>query len=476
MYDAIVIGAGVTGCSIARALSRYRGSFAVLEKCDDVCNGTSKANSAICHAGFDAHPGTNKAKMNVLGNAMMPQLAEELDFPYIQNGSLVVCKAGQSMEGLQKLYERGIANGVENLEIVSGRRLHEMEPNLSDDVVAALYAPTAGILCPFHMTVAMAENACENGVTFYMNHEVHHITRRTECFEIHTGSGVFLSRTVVNAAGLYADAIHNMLSSNKLKLIPRKGEYLLLDRTAGDHVASTIFYLPTAMGKGVLVSPTVHGNLIVGPTALDIDDKEDVGTTQDGIASIRRLCEVGVKNVPLQNVITSFAGLRAHGEEDDFILGEAADCPGLFDAAGIESPGMASSPAIGEFLAMMVADKRKLSENPEFQGRRKKAVRISELSSEAYNQLIHHDPAYGRIVCRCEQITEGEIRDSIRRPLGARNLDAVKRRTRAGSGRCQAGFCSPRVIEILAEELKLDPTQITKGGKGSYCLTALLRP
>ena len=475
MYDAIVIGAGAVGCSIARALSRYNGKFAVLEKCDDVCDGTSKANSAISHAGFDAKPGTNKAKMNILGNKMMPALAKELDFPYFQNGSLVVCTAEQSTDDLKELYNRGIANGVENMEIISGQRLRDMEPNLSDNVVAALYAPTAGIVCPFQLTIGMAENACTNGVSFYLNTKVQRIVKKDNSFDLYTDKDVFSTRTVINAAGLYTDFIHNMLCSKKIKIIPRKGEYFLLDHLAGEHVSHTVFQLPTRMGKGVLVSPTVHGNLIVGPTASEIEDRDATDTTQKGMDSIRRQCGVGVKNVPLNCTITSFAGVRAHEEGDDFILGETSDCPGLFDAAGIESPGLTSAPAIGELLAGQVADKLNLKKNPNFNPRRKGIVKPGSLSPAEYNALIAKDPAYGRMVCRCEQITEGEIRDAIRRPLGARTLDAVKRRTRAGMGRCQSGFCSPRVMEILAEEWKVDRTQITKDGGQSNFLTGVLR-
>ena len=475
MYDAIVIGAGAVGCSIARALSRYKGNFAVLEKCDDVCDGTSKANSAISHAGFDAKPGTNKAKMNVLGNEMMSELAKELDFPYLQNGSLVVCTAKQSKDDLKVLYDRGIANGVKGLEIISGERLRGLESHLADDTEAALYAPTAGIVCPFQLTIGMAENACTNGVSFYLNTEVKRIIKKGNSFDIETSAGIYATKTILNAAGLYSDVIHNMLCPQKIKIIPRKGEYFLLDRSAGNYVAHTIFQLPTRMGKGVLVSPTVHGNLIVGPTALEIEDKDATNTTQDGMDSIRRQCEVSVKNVPLQCTITSFAGIRAHEVGDDFILGEANGCPGLFDAAGIESPGLTSAPAIGEFLAGQVAEKLGLKKNPEFNPHRKGVVKPNRLSPVEYNALIAKEPAYGRMVCRCEQITEGEIRDAIRRPLGARSLDAVKRRTRAGMGRCQSGFCSPRVMEILAEEWKVNLTEITKDGGQSNFLTGVLR-
>ncbi len=469
MYDVAIIGAGVIGSAIARELSRYNAKVCVIEREEDVCCGTSKANSAIIHAGFDAKPGTLKAALNVKGNEMMDQLSKDLDFPLKRNGSLVVCTKDQSREDLEILLEKGKQNGVPGLRIIEREELIQMEPNLSDDVVAALFAPTGAIVCPFHLTMAFAENAFENGVEFFLNTEVTDIKKADGTYHIATTKGEFEAKAVVNAAGVYADVFNNMISEHKLEISARKGEYMLLDKTAGDHVSHTIFQLPSKMGKGVLVTPTVHGNLLVGPTATDIDNKEGVNTTQAGLDTLSATASLSVKNVPLRQVITSFAGLRAHELNGDFVLGEAKDAEGFFNAAGVESPGLSSAPAIGELIATQVAEKLELTKKENFKATRKGILRPETLSFEERNALIKENPAYGNIICRCEMITEGEILDAIHRPLGARSLDAVKRRTRAGMGRCQAGFCSPRTMEILEREVPMSMFDITKsGGKSIF--------
>ncbi len=470
MIDVTIIGAGVSGSAIARELSRYQASVCVVEKDEDVCSGTSKANSAIAHAGFDAMPGTLMAKLNVEGSKMMPSLSKELDFPFDMIGSLVVCTDPETKDALNDLLERGKKNGVEGLRIVEREELLQMEPNISDQAVAALYAPTAGIVCPFNMNIAFAENAAVNGVEFKMNTEVQDIRREGDHYVISTNQGEIESRYVVNAAGVYADAIHNMVSENKIKITPRKGEYLLLDKSAGKHVNSTIFMLPGKMGKGVLVTPTVHGNLLVGPTAKNIENKEGVNTTRSGLNEIMEKSAQTVKNVPYREVITSFAGLRASGETEDFIIEEVKDAPQFIDCAGIESPGLTSSPAIGVMVANMLKEMMNLQEKEDFISERKGLVNPKALTLEERNELIRQNPAYGNIICRCEMITEGEILDAIHRPLGARSLDGIKRRTRAGMGRCQAGFCSPRTMEILAREVpELDMNTVTKsGGKSTF--------
>lgn len=473
MYDVAIIGAGVIGSAIARELSRYQVKACVIEKEEDVCCGTSKANSAIIHAGFDATPGTLKAKLNVRGNELMDQLSKELDIPFKRNGSLIVCTKEQNPAGLEALLEKGKKNGVPGLEILQRDQLIEMEPNLSDDITCALYAPTGGIVCPFHMTMAFAENACTNGVEFFLNTEVTSIEKGTDTYKLnvnHTDSKTtetLEAKVVINAAGVYADVFNNMVSEHKLHITARKGEYMLLDKDAGAHVSHTIFQLPSKMGKGVLVTPTVHGNLLVGPTALDVEDKEAVNTTLDGLDSLGRTASLSVKNVPLRQVITSFAGLRAHEDGDDFVIGEAADAKGFINVAGIESPGLSSAPAIGEMVADLVKEMLSLSENSDFNGTRKGILHPDTLSLEERNALIKEQPAYGNIICRCEMITEGEILDAIHRPLGARSLDGVKRRTRAGMGRCQSGFCSPRTMEILEREVPMSMFDITKNGVGS---------
>lgn len=473
MYDVAIIGAGVTGSAIARELSRYQASICVIEREEDVCGGTSKANSAIIHAGFDAEPGSLKARLNVRGNQMMDALSKELDIPFRRNGSLVTCTKSQNRSDLEALLEKGKKNGVPNLRILERDELLKLEPNLGDDVDCALYAPTGGIVCPFHMTMAFAENACVNGVSFFLNTKVTAVRKAEEGYTIetqHTDTGTsetFRAKVVVNAAGVYADALNNMVSDNKIHITARKGEYCLLDKDAGTHVSHTIFQLPSKMGKGVLVTPTVHGNLLVGPTAVDVENKESVNTTQDGLDTLARTASLSVKNIPMRQVITSFAGLRAHEDGDDFIIGEAADAKGFINAAGIESPGLSSAPAIGEMVAELVRKLLSLSAKSDFIAERKGILRPETLSMEERNRLIRENPAYGNIICRCEMITEGEIIDAIHRPLGARSLDGVKRRTRAGMGRCQAGFCSPRTMEILEREVSMSIFDITKNGVGS---------
>lgn len=473
MYDAVIIGGGVIGCAVARYLSRFLGRFCLLERENDVCSGTSKANSAIVHAGFDAKAGTLMAKYNVLGSWMMPQLAKELDFPFRRNGSLVLCLAQEDMPKLRALYENGIQNGVEGLEILDARRLHEMEPNISDGAVAALWAPTGGIVCPFQMTVALGENAIHNGVEIYRNAEVTEVKRgKDNTWQVATKEDSLETRAVINAAGVYSGVFHNMVSRRKIHITPRRGEYLLLDKAAGETVHSTIFQLPGVLGKGVLVTPTVHGNLLVGPTAQDTEDFEGTNTTAQGLAQVREKAGGSVKNLNFRQVITSFAGLRAHEDGHEFILGQPEDAAGFFDCAGIESPGLSAAPAIGQEIAAQVSGFLGLEEKPNFDPIRRGPVNPKSLSKEQWAALIEKEPAYGQIICRCEQVSEGEILAAIRSPLGARDLDGVKRRTRAGMGRCQGGFCAPRVMELLARELGMAQNAITKSGKNSRMITA----
>ena len=473
MYDAVIIGGGVIGCAVARYLSRFQGRFCLLERENDVCSGTSKANSAIVHAGFDAKAGTLMAKYNVLGSRMMPQLAKELDFPFRRNGSLVLCLAQEDMPKLRALYENGIQNGVEGLEIIDARRLHEMEPNISDGAVAALWAPTGGIVCPFQMTVALGENAIHNGVEIYRNAEVTEVKRgKDNTWQVVTKEETLETRAVINAAGVYSGVLHNMVSRRKIHITPRRGEYLLLDKAAGETVHSTIFQLPGVLGKGVLVTPTVHGNLLVGPTAQDTEDFEGTNTTARGLAQVREKAGGSVKNLNFRQVITSFAGLRAHEDGHEFILGQPEDAAGFFDCAGIESPGLSAAPAIGQEIAAQVSGFLRLEEKPNFDPIRRGPVNPKSLSKEQWAALIEKEPAYGQIICRCEQVSEGEILAAIRSSLGARDLDGVKRRTRAGMGRCQGGFCAPRVMELLARELGMAQNAITKSGKNSRMITA----
>ncbi|SHJ60193.1 NAD(P)/FAD-dependent oxidoreductase [Hespellia stercorisuis] len=468
MYDVIIIGAGVSGSAVARELSRYKVRACVLEKNEDVCTGTSKANSGIVHAGYDAAEGSLMAKLNVRGNERMEQLSKDLDFPFKREGSLVICLHEEDREKLEKLYERGMKNQVPGLRILEREEVLAMEPNVSDNVAAALFAPTAGIVCPFGLNIALAENANANGVEFYFDTEVKEISPIEGGYEIRTNDRIYQTRYVVNAAGVYADTFHNMVSEHKIHITPRRGDYCLLDKSAGNHVGRTIFALPNEKyGKGVLVTPTTHGNLLVGPTAVDIEDREGVNTTREGLDNLMEKAGLNVKNLPMRQVITSFAGLRAHEDHHEFIIEELADAPQFIDCAGIESPGLSSCPAIGEMVAEILREKMKLQPNPDFVGTRKGILNPETLTKEERVQLIKEQPAYGNIVCRCEMITEGEIIDAIRRPLGAKSLDGVKRRTRAGMGRCQSGFCSPRTMEILARELSENIEDITKSGGNS---------
>lgn len=464
MYDAVIIGGGAVGCAVARYLSCYRLSICLVERGEDVCVGTSKANSAICHAGFDAPVGSAKARFNVEGSRMMEGLSQELDFPYRRCGSLVLCFDEAELPHLRELLERGVQNGVEGLEILDRAALRALEPAVSDKAVAALWAPTGAVLCPFGMTIALAENAAANGCAFRFNTEVARIERRDGFFRLHTGGDCIDTRVVISAAGVYGDALHNQLCADKLTIVPRRGEYCLLDRTCGQLVQHTIFQLPSAMGKGVLVTPTVHGNLLVGPTAVDQPDKDRTATTAEGLRSVAETAAKSVENLPMRDVITSFAGLRAHlsGPEDDFIVGESTD--GFFEAVGIESPGLSSAPAIGRYLAELAAAKLHAAEKEDFIAQRRDMPHPREMDFASRQDLIARDPAYGQVICRCEGVTEGEIRDAIRRVPGARSLDGVKRRVRAGMGRCQGGFCGPKVMELLSRELHVPITALTKGG------------
>ncbi len=470
-YDIIIIGAGVTGAATARELSRYDARVLVLEKDEDLCCGTSKANSGIVHAGYDAKPGTLKAKMNLRGNEMMPQLAQELDIPFKQIGSLVVCTDESQRSGIDELYQRGIENCVPNLKILERDEIIQMEPNISESVVCALFAPTAGVICPFRLNIAMAECADQNGVEFRFDTPVMSVTKNGDEFVVRTSSEEYVCKAVINCAGCHADDIHNMVSSRKLHITPRRGDYILLDRSTEGYVSHTIFPQPTKLGKGILVTPTVHGNTLVGPTAVDTDNKDEAPVTADGIAKVIEGSARNMQGVPVRQVITGFSGLRAHEDGGDFIIEEVSDCHGFFDCAGIESPGLTACPAIGEYMASLVSNKLSLALKSEWNEICHDIKKPFDLSAEERDSMIKEHPEYGRIICRCETVTEGEIIDAVKRPLGARSLDGVKRRTRAGMGRCQGGFCSPRVMEIISRETGIPLEAVTKNGGNSKILT-----
>ncbi len=467
MKDIIIIGGGVIGCSIARELSRYSADILLLEKGNDVSVGTSKANSGIVHGGHDAKPNSKKAYYNVKGNAMFDQLSEELDFPFRRNGSLVLCFDASQKEGLDELLERGKQNGVEGLYIVDGDQARQMEPYLSNEVAYALVIPSGGIVSPYEMTVAYAENACVNGVAFRFGSQVNGISKQDGIFTVTCADGyVEQAKVVINCAGLYADEINNLICQKKYYTQARKGDYVLMDKSCGYLADHTLFQMPTKMGKGILVTPTTHGNILVGPTATDREDKEDVNTTIEELNEAFTKALISVPTLSKRNIITQFSGLRAHIEQNDFVVEESeVEC--FYNLVGIESPGLSAAPAIAVEVAGWVCQKLGLEVNPNFVAKRNGIPQFSKLSNTERQKLIDQNPLYGNIVCRCEVVTEGEIVDSIRRPVGAVDLDGVKRRTRAGMGRCQAGFCTPRIMEIIARELNIPLEEVTKRGGDS---------
>lgn len=476
MFDVTIIGAGVVGSCIARELSKYDLKACVVEKEIDVAMGTSKANSGIVHAGEDPKTGTNKAKYNVLANPMFDKLSEELDFPFKRNGSLVLCFDEEGVEKLEEMRLRGLANGLpDTMKIVSREEVLELEPNLSDEVYAALTLPTGGIVCPYEMTIAFAENAADNGVEFKMETMVTGIEKQDACYKITTDKGEIETKLIVNAAGVFADKMNNMVSDEKIEIVGRKGEYALFDKSVGEMVERTLFQLPTKMGKGVLATPTVDGNLLLGPTAEDVEDKDNVDTSKNGLDFVFEKALKSIKQVPMRQVITSFSGIRAHSTGGDFIIGEAKDAKNFINAAGIESPGLTSAPAIAVEIERIVVEKFKPAKNEGFNPVRRSVPRFREMDTEERKALIAQDKSYGQIVCRCETVTEGEIKNAVNRTLGAKTLDGVKRRTRAGMGRCQSGFCSTKVVDIIAQETGMTREDVTKFGKQSNFIVGKIK-
>ena len=451
----------------------------MLEAEEDVCCGTSKANSAIVHAGFDAATGSLMARLNVEGSRMMRALCTELSVDYERIGSLVVCTDAAERAGLDALLARGRANGIADLRIVEREELRALEPNVSEAAVAALWAPTGAIVNPFQLTVALAETAAANGVEFRLCSPALGLSRRPDGrWAVATPAGELVARVVVNAAGVRADELHNLVRrpQDRLRIVPRRGQYHVLDVTAGRHVRHTVFALPTRMGKGVLVTPTTGGNLLVGPTAEDVGDKDDTSTTADGLAEVARKAALTVRDVPLSERIRTFAGLRAHQPGHDFVIGEVPGAPGFVDCAAIESPGLSAAPAIGRMVAGIVRSILGDPAEKDVQLARPAPVPdVARLQPEAWSELVAARPEYGRVLCRCRTVTEGQVVDAIRRPLGARSLDGVKRRVEAGMGRCQGSFCAPRVMEVLARELGCDPRDVTQAGPGSWLVAGAVK-
>ncbi len=472
MYDIAIIGAGVIGTFIARELSRYKLNIVLIEKDNDVSNGTTKANSGIIHAGYDAVPGTLKAKLNALGNPMFDKVCEELDVPLERIGSLVIASNKEEMKAIKKLYQRGIVNGVPDIKIIDKNEVRELESNINNNVVGALYSKTCKIIGPFELAIALAENAVENGAELFLNSKVKSIDKIDKGYRINMSDKSLVTKCVINCAGVYADEINNMVASPSFKINPRRGQYFILDKSAGTLINSVVFQCPTKLGKGVLVTKTVHGNLLIGPDAEDVEDKENNQTTAERLELIKKESKKTSEMIPFNKVITSFSGLRACGDTGDFIIEESKEAEKFINVAAIESPGLSASPAIAEYVVQKVKNIfAELQNKEDFNPRRKKVIRFMELSDEEKTKLIKEDSTYGRIICRCENITEGEIIDCIHRKAGASTVDGVKRRCRPGMGRCQGGFCGSKVVEILARELKKKPQDIVKESKKSYILT-----
>ena len=470
MKDIIIIGCGIIGCAVARELSRYQCNITLLDRRGDVSQGTTKANSGIVHAGYDAKPNTLKAKFNLLGNAMFDELAKQLDFPFKRNGAMVLCFDKEELGGLKELYDRGVANGVEGLEIIDGDKARELEPYISDKVVGALYAKTSGIVSPYEMCIAYAENAAINGCEFILNKEVNDIKKEQGKWKVCASDGSkYFADVVINCAGVYADYINNMVCDEKIKIIARKGEYMLYDKSCGYLAERTIFQMPSKMGKGILVSPTTHGNIITGPTAKDVEDKEALYTTYDGLKEVYGKSIISVPSLNKKFVITQFSGLRAHSVDGDFIIGESSQ-KGFYNVAGIESPGLTSAPAIGVHVAKEIKDMLSLEKKENFIATRKGIPRFAIMSDEERAEIIKTNPLYGKVICKCETVTEGEILDAIHRPVGAHDVGGVKFRTRAGMGKCQSGYCMEKVMDILERELGITFEEVEKSAGSKIVL------
>ena len=470
MYDVVIIGCGVVGASAAYELARYKLRVAVLEAAADIAAGTTKANSAIIHAGYDPEPGTLMARLNVEGNRLTGEICEKLQVPFKRVGSLVVAFSPEQLPTLRTLYDRGCKNGVPGLRLLSGEEARAMEPGLSEEVCGALLAPSAGIIDPWGFAIAMAETAVRGGVEVRRDCPVTGIEDTGAGFVLHTPTGDVTARFVLNAAGVDADRVHEMLEPNDWHTLPSRGEYYLLDKSEHDRVSRVIFQCPGPEGKGVLVAPTIHGNLICGPNAEAVEDRLDLGNTAAGMAEVRAKASRSVPGIQWRQNIRNFAGLRANTTRSDFIIEESGAHPGFIDLAGIKSPGLSSAPAIAKMAAeMLAADGLALEPDPDFVDRREHIV-FKNLSAEEKNELIRKDPRYGRVVCRCETITEGEIVAALHSPIPPRSINGVKRRCNAGMGRCQGGFCGPRVQEIIARELGIDQAAVLLEQAGSTIL------
>ncbi len=470
MYDILIIGCGIVGAATAYALSKYNLKIAVLEKENDVAMGATRANSAIIHGGFDPEEGTLMAKLNVKGCAMAEEICKRLDVPYRKNGSLVVSFSEEEDAKIDLLYRRGQANGVPDLRIVERAELHKMEPCLTQEARKALYAPSAGIISPWDYCLAMAETAVKNGVELYLERAVEDIEKTETGYKLTTSKETFIGKYIINCAGVHSAEIHEKVAKPTFRIIPCKGQYHLLDKSEGALCDRTLFQCPSKEGKGVLVSPTVHGNLIVGPDALNIDNPDDRSTDSAQLVFIKNVASKTTGKINYRNNIRCFAGVRANSDQKDFVISFA--CPGFLDVAGIRSPGLSAAPAIGEYVVELLEKDGLALIHKENYDDSRKVIRMKELSAEEKNAVIKKNPAYGRVICRCETVTEGEIIASMHTYIPARTVDGVKRRTSAGMGRCQGGFCGSRVVDLLAREQGVDQTKILKDGVGSEILVS----
>lgn len=466
MQKIAVIGAGVIGGFVARELARYNFDVTLIEKGVDVCSGASRANSGIVHGGFDAAEGSLKAKFNVLGNNLMPSVCKELGVKYKNNGSLVLSYE-DNPNALIALKNRGESNGVKGLKILEREKILEIEPNISGEVKYALYAPTGGIVCPYNLTFAAIGNAMDNGVKLLTNFEV--VDIKSGFTVIAKDGRTVTADYIINCAGGGSQKIANIVGDYSFKIGYRKGEYMLLDNSTGGFAKQTLFTLPTKAGKGVLVSPTVDGNTIVGPTSIE-EDEYDVCIRQSAFDEIKENASKMCKNLPFNCVITSFAGVRAYCDRHDFVI-EESKVDGLYNVAGIESPGLTASPAIGKFVAEFVANKLGAKVNEKFNPYRKPSDYFKTLSDEEKNEVIKKRPEYGKIICRCESVTLGEILDAMRTNPKATTIDGIKLRTRAGMGRCQSGFCQPSVLETIVAEYGIPFDKVSKNGGNSQIIT-----
>ena len=468
-YDVLIAGGGVIGSMTARELSRFDLSVCVLEKENDVSMGASRANSGIVHGGYDPVPGTVKAEMNAKGVPLLYETARELNVPYRQNGSLVCAFGTDEEPKIRELYQRGLDNGIEGLAILTGDEARALEPNLSKDLTLALSVPTGGIISPYELTVAAMGNAMDNGAELKRNFEICGVTRDEDGFTVRSARGETVrGRVLINAAGGFADRVARMAGDCDYEITPRAGEYLLLDKEAGSTVSRTIFQVPTAAGKGILVTPTVHGNLLTGPTASPVPTPESRETTRDGLDRVMALAKKSVPSVDFSKVITSFAGVRSSVSGGDVIIRRSEKVPGFIHLAGIDSPGLTCCVAIARRAVELVRETGlSLTPRAHWDGIRPDPAAFSRMTDAEKDVFIREHPAYGHVVCRCEGVSEGEIRAAIRTNPAALDVDAVKRRTRAGMGRCQGGFCSPFVMKLISEETGVPLEEVTRSGEGS---------